>query len=45
MANPKEYGYYIKGSNLAIIEKDTALDNDVNSRDYGPDFHRTRGNS
>jgi hypothetical protein len=42
MANPKEYGYYIKGSNLAIIEKDTALDNDVNSRDYGPDFHRTR---
>tara|TARA_R110002073_G_scaffold143897_1_gene295918 strand:+ start:414 stop:1064 length:651 start_codon:yes stop_codon:yes gene_type:complete len=36
MASPKEYGYFIKGSKIAIIEKDTALDNDVNSRDYGP---------
>jgi len=42
MASPKEYGYYIKGQKLALIEKDTALDNDVNSRDYGPDFNRTR---
>ena len=36
MASAKEYGYFIKGSKLALIEKDTALDNDVNSRDYGP---------
>tara|TARA_R100000988_G_C4002956_1_gene170384 strand:- start:1694 stop:2380 length:687 start_codon:yes stop_codon:yes gene_type:complete len=42
MASPKEYGYFIKGSKLSIIEKDTALDNDINSRDYGPDVHRTR---
>ena len=33
MASPKEYGYFIKGQKLAIIEKDTALDNDVNSKD------------
>ena len=42
MASPKEYGYYIKGSKIAIIEKDTALDNDVNSRDYGPDVNRVK---
>tara|TARA_R100000655_G_scaffold21086_2_gene43284 strand:- start:1748 stop:2398 length:651 start_codon:yes stop_codon:yes gene_type:complete len=42
MASPKEYGYFIKGSKLSIIEKDTALDNDINSRDYGPDVHRTK---
>ena len=42
MASPKEYGYFIKGSKIAIIEKDTALDNDVNSRDYGPDVNRVK---
>lgn len=42
MASPKEYGYFIKGSKLSLIEKDTALDNDINSRDYGPDVHKTR---
>ena len=36
MATVKEYAYYIKGTKLAIIEKDTAFDNDPNSRDYGP---------
>ena len=42
MASAKEYGYFIKGSKLALIEKDTALDNDVNSRDYGPDVTNVR---
>ena len=32
----KQYGYYIKGNSLAVVEKDTAFDNDVNSKDYGP---------
>jgi len=36
MATVKEYAYYIKGTKLALIEKDTAFDNDPNSRDYGP---------
>ena len=30
MASAKEYGYFIKGQKLALIEKDTALDIDVN---------------
>ena len=42
MASAKEYGYFIKGQKLALIEKDTALDNDVNSRDYGPDVTNVR---
>jgi hypothetical protein len=36
MATPKEYAYYLKGNKLAIVEKDTAFDNDPNSRDYSP---------
>ena len=36
MASVKEYGYYIEGSNIAIVQKDTSFDNDANSRDYGP---------
>ena len=36
MAAVKEYSYYIKGTKLALIEKDTAFDNDTNTRDYGP---------
>ena len=36
MADVKEYGYFIKGNKVAIVEKDTAFDNDANSRDYGP---------
>ena len=42
MASAKEYGYFIKGNKLALIEKDTALDNDVDSRDYGPDVTNVR---
>ena len=36
MATVKEYAYYPKGQKLAVIEKDTAFDNDPNSKDYGP---------
>ena len=32
----KQYGYYIKGNKIALVEKDVAFDNDPNSRDYGP---------
>ena len=36
MASVKQYAYYIKGNKIAITEKDTAFNNDPNSRDYGP---------
>tara|TARA_R100000152_G_scaffold18462_1_gene10303 strand:+ start:1226 stop:2224 length:999 start_codon:yes stop_codon:yes gene_type:complete len=36
MATPKEYAYYIKGNKIAVVEKNTAFDNDPNSRNYGP---------
>ena len=32
----KQYGYYIKGNKIALVEKDVAFDNDPNSKDYGP---------
>ena len=36
MASSKQYGYYIEGNKVAIVEKDVAFDNDPNSKDYGP---------
>ena len=45
MANVKEYGYYLKGNKIAIVEQDTAFDNDVNSKDYGPGSNRTQWKS
>jgi len=45
MANVREYGYYLKGLNLAIVEKDTQFDNDVNSKDYGPGSDRANWKS
>ena len=36
----KEYGYYIEGNKIAIVEKDTSLDNDLNSKDFGPGSNR-----
>ena len=41
MASVKEYAFYIEGTKLCIVERDTQFDNDVNSRDYGPGVHRT----
>tara|TARA_R100001594_G_scaffold149073_1_gene205863 strand:+ start:1437 stop:2141 length:705 start_codon:yes stop_codon:yes gene_type:complete len=45
MATVKEYGYYIEGSRISIVQKDTAFDNDVNSRDYGPGSNRSQWKS
>ena len=36
MASTKEYGYYLEGNKIAIVQRDTSFDNDANSRDYGP---------
>lgn len=36
MASTKEYGYYIEGNKIALVQRDTSFDNDANSRDYGP---------
>jgi len=36
MASVKQYGYYIEGNKIAIVQKDTSFDNDANSKDYGP---------
>ena len=41
----RQYGYYLKGLNLAIVERDTAFDNDVNSKDYGPGSDRAQWKS
>ena len=40
MANPKEYGYYIVGNKIGIVEKDVNFDNDPNNKDYGPGVER-----
>jgi hypothetical protein len=46
MAQLKQYGYYIKGSNtLAIVERDTTFDNDLNSKDFGPGSDRAQWKS
>ena len=45
MATVREYAYYIKGNKVAIVEKDTQFDNDVNSKDYGPGSHRSQWKS
>tara|TARA_R110002051_G_scaffold141915_1_gene215211 strand:+ start:826 stop:1494 length:669 start_codon:yes stop_codon:yes gene_type:complete len=36
MATVKQYGYYIEGNKISVVQKDTSFDNDVNSKDYGP---------
>ena len=40
MADAKEYAYYIEGNKVAIVERDTAFDNNVNSKEYGPGVSR-----
>ena len=42
MATIREYAYYWEGNELAIVERDTAFDNDVNSKDYGPGSDRSQ---
>jgi hypothetical protein len=41
MASVKEYGYYLEGNKIAIVERDTSFDNDPNSKDYGPGTDRS----
>ena len=41
MASAKEYAYYIEGNKVAIIERDTAFDNNVDSKEYGPGVVRS----
>ena len=45
MAELKQYGYYIKGSKVAIVERDTTFDNDLNSKDFGPGSDRAQWKS
>jgi hypothetical protein len=45
MATVREYGYYIKGNKLSLVERDTAFDNDVNSKSYGPGSDRSQWKS
>tara|TARA_R100000988_G_C4007438_1_gene173874 strand:- start:54 stop:458 length:405 start_codon:yes stop_codon:yes gene_type:complete len=40
MATTKQYAYYLEGSRLAIVEKDTTFDNNVDSRDFSPGIAR-----
>ena len=35
MADTKQYGYYIKGNKVSIVQKDTSFDNNVDNRDFG----------
>ena len=41
----KQYGYYIKGNKIALVEKDTSFDNDVTSKEYGPGSDRAQWKS
>ena len=45
MANVRQYAYYIKGNKVSIVEKDTSLDNDTGSRDFGPGSNRSQWKS
>jgi hypothetical protein len=40
MASTKQYAYYLEGNQIAIVEKDTSFDNNVDSRDYSPGIAR-----
>ena len=45
MAIVRQYAYFLKGNKVAVVEKDTAFDNDANSRDYGPGSDRAQWKS
>ena len=45
MAIVRQYAYFLKGNKVAVVEKDTAFDNDANSRDYGPGADRAQWKS
>ena len=41
----KQYGYYMKGNKIALVEKDSSFDNDVTSKEYGPGSDRAQWKS
>ena len=41
----KDYGYYIKGNKIGLVERDTRFENDVSSKDYGPGTNRVQWKS
>ena len=45
MAELKQYGYYLKGNRISIVERDTTFDNDLNSKDFGPGSDRAQWKS
>tara|TARA_Y100001973_G_C5203112_1_gene339333 strand:- start:51 stop:1043 length:993 start_codon:yes stop_codon:yes gene_type:complete len=45
MAKSKQYGYYLEGNQLALVEKDVSFDNDIESKNYGPGASRQRWES
>lgn len=40
MATSKEYGYYLEGNQIAIVEKDVNFDNNIDNKEYGPGVAR-----
>ena len=40
MAAVREYGYYITGNTIKLVERDVNFDNDANSKSYGPGVDR-----
>ena len=40
MAQVREYGYYIVGNTIKLVERDVNFDNDANSKSYGPGVDR-----
>ena len=45
MAKVRQYAYIIKGRHIALVEKDTSFDNDVNAKDYGPGANKIQWKS
>jgi hypothetical protein len=41
----KEYAYYLEGGKLAIVERDTNFDNNVDSKEFGPGVSRQQWKS
>ena len=41
----KEYAYYLEGGKLAVVERDTSFDNNVESKEFGPGVSRQQWKS
>ena len=40
MASERQYAYYLEGNRIAIVEKDTSFNNNVDSKEFGPGVAR-----